>query len=53
MTEAAEEAPRRINLPFTEADLLKGLDAYSVHSDELALPSPPEYSYESRTCSKS
>lgn len=40
--DAAEKAPRRIKLPFTEADLLKNLDAYGVHADELALPSPVE-----------
>ncbi len=40
--DAAEKTPRRIKLPFTEAELLKGLDAYGVHADELALPSPAE-----------
>lgn len=40
--EAAERAPRRVNLPFSEADLLKGLDAHSAHSDELAQPSAAE-----------
>lgn len=40
--EAAQKAPRRSNLPFSEADLLKGLDAYGAHADELAKPSGSE-----------
>ena len=40
--EAAQEASFKVNLPFSEADLLKGLDAYSAHADELALPSSIE-----------
>lgn len=40
--EAAQETPRKVNLPFSEADLLKGLNAYSAHADELALPSAIE-----------
>lgn len=40
--EAAQKAPRRVNLPFTEADLLKDLDAHGAHADELAQPSATE-----------
>lgn len=40
--EAAKEAPRKVNLPFSEADLLKGLDAHGAHADELAQPSATE-----------
>ena len=40
--EAASKAPRKINLPFSEADLLAGLDAHGAHADELALPSASE-----------
>ncbi|WP_287962392.1 AbrB/MazE/SpoVT family DNA-binding domain-containing protein [Alcanivorax sp.] len=40
--EAAQKAPRKVNLPFSEADLLKGLDARSAHADELAQPSATE-----------
>jgi len=40
--EAAEKAPRRVNLPFSEADLLKGLDAHGAHADELAEPPASE-----------
>lgn len=40
--EAAERAPRKINLPFSEADLLVGLDAYGAHADEIAEPTVPE-----------
>lgn len=40
--EAAQEAPRRVNLPFSESDLLKGLDAYSAHANELAQLSTTE-----------
>jgi antitoxin MazE len=36
--EAAQEAPRKVNLPFSEADLLKGLDAHGAHAEELAQP---------------
>lgn len=42
MIDAAEKVPRRVKLPFSEAELLNGLDAYGVHADELALPSPGE-----------
>lgn len=37
--EAAVNAKRRVNLPFSEADLLKGLNAHCAHADELARPS--------------
>lgn len=40
--EAARKAPRKVNLPFSEADLLKGLDAHGAHADELAQPSATE-----------
>ena len=40
--EAIEKAPRRVHLPFSEADLLKGLDAHGAHADELAEPSASE-----------
>lgn len=40
--EAAEQAPRRVKLPFMEADLLKGLDAHGAHADELAQLSAAE-----------
>ncbi|KKN50834.1 hypothetical protein LCGC14_0628700 [marine sediment metagenome] len=40
--EAARKASRKVNLPFSEADLLKGLDAHGAHADELAQPSATE-----------
>lgn len=40
--EATDRAPRKVNLPFSEADLLKGLDAHGAHADELAQPSASE-----------
>lgn len=40
--EAAEKSHRRVNLPFSEADLLKGLDARGAHADELAQPTATE-----------
>lgn len=40
--EASQKAPRKVNLPFSEADLLKGLDARGAHADELAQPSATE-----------
>lgn len=40
--EAVQEAPRKVKLPFSEADLLKGLDAHGAHADELAHPSANE-----------
>ncbi|MCV3290357.1 AbrB/MazE/SpoVT family DNA-binding domain-containing protein (plasmid) [Aeromonas caviae] len=33
---------RKVNLPFSEAFLLEGLDAHSAHADELAQPSITE-----------
>lgn len=40
--EAVQKARRKVNLPFSEADLLKGLDAHGAHADELAQPSATE-----------
>ncbi|MCP1674587.1 antitoxin MazE [Natronocella acetinitrilica] len=40
--EAAERAPRKVNLPFSEADLLEGLGARGAHADDLAEPSASE-----------
>lgn len=40
--EAVQKAPRKVNLPFSETDLLKGLDAHGAHADELAQPSTSE-----------
>ncbi|MCP1677259.1 antitoxin MazE [Natronocella acetinitrilica] len=40
--EAVERAPRKVNLPFSEADLLEGLDARGAHADDLAEPSESE-----------
>lgn len=40
--ETAVKASRKVNLPFSEADLLKGLDAHGAHADELAQPSAAE-----------
>jgi len=40
--EAARRASRKVNLPFSEAELLKGLDAHGAHADELAQPSATE-----------
>lgn len=37
--ESATKTARRVKLPFSEADLLKGLTADTAHADELALPS--------------
>jgi len=37
--EADQKALRKVNLPFTEADLLKGLTGHGAHSDELTQPS--------------
>jgi antitoxin MazE len=37
--ESTEKASRKLKLPFSEADLLKGLDAYGAHADELIEPS--------------
>lgn len=41
---ASEEALRKLNLPFSEADMLKGLDAHFAHADELAQLLPSEIS---------
>jgi len=38
MIEAVHKAPRKVNLPFSEADLLKGLDSHGAHADELVQP---------------
>lgn len=32
--QSVEKIQRRIRLPFSESDLLKGLDGYTVHADE-------------------
>jgi antitoxin MazE len=40
--EASGKAARKVNLPFSEADLLQGLDAHGAHADELAQPSATE-----------
>lgn len=37
-----ERATRKVKLPFSEKDLLKGLDAHGAHADELAQPSATE-----------
>ena len=34
--EAAQNTPRHSTLPFSEADILEGLDAHRGHADELA-----------------
>ena len=34
--EESDKVSRKIKLPFLEADLLNGLDAYGAHTDELA-----------------
>lgn len=33
--EESDKVSRKIKLPFLEADLLNGLDAYGAHADEL------------------
>lgn len=38
MIEAAPQKVRKLHLPFSEADLLKGLDSRGAHADELAEP---------------
>lgn len=38
MIEAVNKTPHKANLPFSEADLLKGLDSHGAHADELAQP---------------
>ena len=40
--ETAQKPRRKVNLPFSEADLLEGLDAHGAHADELAQPSSRE-----------
>ncbi|WP_339857568.1 MazF family transcriptional regulator [Thalassospira alkalitolerans] len=40
--EAARTTTRKVNLPFSEAELLVGLDAHGAHEDELAQPSAAE-----------
>jgi len=40
--EAVSKTARKINLPFSEAELLAGLDAHGAHADELAQPSASE-----------
>ncbi|WP_417824195.1 MazF family transcriptional regulator [Thalassospira lucentensis] len=40
--EASSKTARKVNLPFSEADLLVGLDASGAHADELAQPSATE-----------
>lgn len=39
---AAKKGERKVKLPFSEADLLKGLTPDTAHADELALPSTTE-----------
>ncbi len=43
--EAADEQDRKPGLPFSEADLLHGLDAHGAHADELAAPLTGELEY--------
>ena len=38
----SSKAPRKVNLPFSEAELLVGLDADGAHADALAQPSAAE-----------
>lgn len=33
---------RKIHLPFTEQELLKGMTPYTAHADELAIPTSAE-----------
>lgn len=42
VVETRERALRKINLPLSETDLLKGLDAHGAHADEVAEPSAYE-----------
>lgn len=39
---AVKSGERKVKLPFSEKDLLKGLTADTAHADELALPSSTE-----------
>jgi antitoxin MazE len=41
-SDAVRKPPCKENLPFSEIDLLKDLDAHGAHADELALPSASE-----------
>lgn len=43
--EAAGKQDHKRKLPFSEADLLKGLDAHGAHADELAVPMAGELQY--------
>lgn len=43
--EAADKQDHKARLPFSEADLLKGLDARGAHADELAEPMTGELEY--------
>ncbi len=38
----ADKSKRRLKLPFTEAQLLSGLDEHTSHADELAVLSSSE-----------
>jgi len=38
----ADVAEQRLELPFSEADLIRGLNPETAHADELALPSATE-----------
>jgi antitoxin MazE len=40
--EASQETSKKVRLPFTENDLLTGLDAQGAHADLLAAPSAQE-----------
>lgn len=40
--EALATTTKKVKLPFSEAQLLSGLDAYSAHADEIAQPLPCE-----------
>lgn len=42
LIKAAGPATRKVKLPFSEAELLKGLDAHGAHADERAEPSASE-----------
>lgn len=41
--ERIDKTTSKLMLPFSEAELLTGLDAYSSHADELALPVSDEF----------
>lgn len=40
--EALATTIKKVKLPFSEAQLLSGLDAYSAHADEITQPSSGE-----------